>query len=149
MIYDKLTNILRYKGMNSNLDLALDYIYEHRDTLGGDVEILGKEVYGFGCTYDTVAESEAFFEAHAKYADIQIMTKGSEWVDVSDISVLTVDEAHPDRDFWAMSGKAETRVTLEPGSFLLVLPGDAHKLKIQIGQSENVSKAVFKVKVKE
>ena len=149
MIYDKLTNILRYKGMHPNLDLALEHIYANRDSLGGEVEVLGKEVYAFGCTYDTVAESEAFFEAHAKYADIQIMTKGSEWVDVSDISVLTVDEAHPDRDFWAMSGKAEVRVTLEPGSFLLVLPGDAHKLKIQIGNPETVSKAVYKVKIKE
>ena len=149
MIYDKLTNILRYKGMNSNLDLALEHIYANRDALGGDVELQGKEVYGFGCTYDTVTESEAFYEAHAKYADIQIMTKGSEWVDVSDISVLTVDEAHPDRDFWALSGNAEVRVKLEPGSFLLVLPGDAHKLKIQIGNPETVSKAVFKVKVKE
>ena len=149
MIYDKLSNILRYKGLNPNLDLALEHIYANQSSLGAEVELKGRDVYAFGCNYDTVPESEAFFEAHAKYADIQIMTEGSEWVDVSDISVLNVDEAHPDRDFWAMSGKAEVRVTLEPGSFLLVLPGDAHKLKIMMGKPQNVNKAVYKVRMKD
>lgn len=148
MIFDKLTNLPRYKGLHPNLDLALDYIYAHRNALGGHVELLGTDVYGNSFTYDTVAESDTFFEAHANFADIQIMTEGSEWVDVSDIDVLSVDEAHPDRDFWALSGRAQLRVTLEPGYFLLVLPGDAHKLKIMTGTPETVTKAVFKVRVK-
>ena len=88
---------------------------------------------------------EPSFEAHASFADIQIMTDGAERVDVADISVLNVDEAHPDRDFWALSGQEEVQITLAPSSFLLVLPGDAHKLKIQLTQPETVTKAVFKV----
>ena len=148
MIYDKLTNVLRYKGIHPNLDLALEYIYEHLADMPDHVDILDTDVYGNKFTYDTVSMEETFFEAHANFADIQIMTKGAERVDVADISVLNVDEAHPDRDFWALSGRTQLRVRLEPGWFLLVLPGDAHKLKIQLGKPETVTKAVFKVKMK-
>ena len=147
MIFDKLTNIPRYLGTDPKLDLALGYIHSHMDALGGHVDILGTDVYGNSFTYETVTEAETFFEAHAKFADIQIMTSGTELVDVSDIDLLTVDEAHPDRDFWALSGPAQLRDRLEPGWFLLVLPGDAHKLKIQDGNAATVTKAVFKVKV--
>ena len=148
MIYDKLSNVLRYKGIHPNLDLALDYIHEHLHEMPEHVDILGADVYGNIFTYDTVPMDETFFEAHANFADIQIMPRGSEQVDVADISVLNVDEAHPDRDFWALSGKAEVNVDLAPGSFLLVLPGDAHKLKIMKEKPENVTKAVFKVRMK-
>ena len=149
MIYDKLSNILRYKGLHPNLDLALEYIHRSLEEMPGHVELLGTDVYGNVFTYDTVPENESFYEAHAKFADIQIMTRGCERVSVSDISVLTVDEAHPDRDFWALSGMEEVSVLLAPGSFLLVLPGDAHKLKIAVGQPETVTKAVFKVRLKD
>ncbi|MBR2048643.1 MAG: YhcH/YjgK/YiaL family protein [Oscillospiraceae bacterium] len=149
MIFDKLTNIPRYLGMNPKLDLALNYIFAHQDALEGHVELLGADVYGNSFTYETVTEADTFFEAHAKFADIQIMTEGTEFVDVSDIDLLNVDEAHPDRDFWALSGPAQLRVRLEPGWFLLVLPGNAHKLKIQDGNAAAVTKAVFKVKVLE
>lgn len=149
MIYDKLSNILRYQGLHPNLDLAIAHIHSSLDAMTGHVELLGEDVYGNLFTYDTVPVEESFYEAHAKFADIQIMTQGCERVSVSDISVLTVDEAHPDRDFWALSGPEEVSVTLAPGSFLLVLPGDAHKLKIAIGQPETVTKAVFKVRMKD
>lgn len=147
MIYDKLSNILRYKGLHPNLDLALDYIHASLAEMPDHVDLQGTDVYGNVFTYDTVPENESFYEAHAKFADIQIMTRGSERVSVSDISVLTVDEAHPDRDFWALSGQEEVSVILAPGSFLLVLPGDAHKLKIALGEPATVTKAVFKVRM--
>lgn len=149
MIYDKLSNILRYRGLHPNLDLAIEYVHNSLDQMGDHVDLLGADVYGNRFTYETVTEAETFYEAHAKFADLQIMTNGVERVSVSDISVLTVDEAHPERDFWALSGREEVSVLLEPGSFLLVLPGDAHKLKMCVGKPETVTKAVFKIRVKD
>ncbi|MBQ5657435.1 MAG: YhcH/YjgK/YiaL family protein [Bacteroidaceae bacterium] len=148
MIYDKLANINRYYGLNPNLDCAIDYISGNFDEMPDHVDLNGNDVYGNIFTYSTVPEQESFFEAHALYADIQIMRDGSERVAVSDISVLNEDEAHPDRDFWALSGTEEVTIVLAPGSFLIVMPGDAHKLKMQIGESAVVTKSVFKVKVK-
>ena len=70
---------------------------------------------------------------------------GSERVAVSHISVLETDSAQPEKDFWALHGPEETSIVLAPGSFLVVLPGDAHKLKMQLGSPATVTKSVFKV----
>lgn len=148
MIYDKLSNIQRYRGLHINLDLAIDYISGNLSEMPEHIDLSGADVYGNIFTYDTVSDDESFFEAHAKFADIQIMRDGSERIAVSDISVLEIDEAHPDRDFWAMHGPEEVSITLEPGSFLVVLPGDAHKLKMQIDKPATVTKSVFKVRMK-
>lgn len=148
MIYDKLTNIQRYRGLHPNLDLAIEYIHNHLDQMPEKIDLNGTEVYGSIFTYSTIADDASFFEAHAKYADIHIMRTGSERVAVSDISVLETDEAQPDKDFWSMRGPEEASIILAPGSFLIVLPGDAHKLKMQLEAPATVTKSVFKVKMK-
>lgn len=148
MIYDKLSNIKRYYGLHPNLDCAIKYIDSKLDNMPEHIDLKGTDVYGNIFTYATVPDHESFFETHALYADIQIMRDGMERVAVSDISVLNEYEAHPERDFWALNGTEEVSITLAPGSFLIVLPGDAHKLKMQISESAIVTKSVFKVKVK-
>lgn len=145
MIYDKLSNIQRYRGLHPSLDIALDYIHPHLAQMPRHVDLRGEAVYGNIFTYDTVPDAESFFEAHARYADIQIMLEGSERVAVSDISVLETDSAQPEKDFWALHGPEEVSVVLSPGSFLIVLPGDGHKLKMQLAALETVTKSVFKV----
>lgn len=147
MIYDKLTNIHRYRGLHPNLDLAIDYIRENLVQMPQHVDLQGTEVYGNIFTYDTVPDEASFFEAHAKFADIQIMRSGSERVAVSHISQLELDEAKPEDDFWALHGPEEVSITLAPGSFLIVLPGDGHKLKMQLGAPATVTKSVFKVRL--
>ena len=42
-------------------------------------------------------------------------------------------------------GQAEQSLILKPGDFLVVFPGDAHRLKIAVGGAGPVSKVVFKV----
>ncbi len=148
MIYDKLNNIQRYHGLDPNLDLAIDYICQNLKSMPQHIDIKGSDVYGNIFTYRTVPDSESFFEAHESYADIHIMQTGSERVAVSDISVLQTDEFRPEQDFRSMHGPEELSLTLSPGSFLVVFPGDAHKLKMQIGDPANVTKSVFKVKIK-
>lgn len=148
MIYDKLRNIQRYRGLHPNMDLALDYISQSLAEMPEHIELMGKDVYGNICEYSTVPDQESFFEAHARYADIQIMRTGSERVAVSDISVLEIDEAKPAQDFWALHGPEEASIILAPDSFLIVFPGDAHKLKMQIGAPANVSKSVFKIRMR-
>lgn len=148
MIFDKIANISRYCGLNPNLDLAFEHIEKHLDKMPNHIDLNGTDVYGNVFTYDTVPDEDSFFEAHAEFADIHIMRAGIERIAVSDISVLEIDEAHSDCDFWAMHGPEEVSIVLSPGSFLVVLPGDAHKLKMQIEESAAVTKSVFKVKMK-
>lgn len=76
------------------------------------------------------------------------MLSGKERVAVSNVSVLKVDENHPEKDFWVLSGAEEVSIILSPETFLIVLPGDAHKLKMQLAAPSPVTKSVFKVRVK-
>ena len=148
MIFDKITNIDRYRGLHPNLDLAISYIFDHAGKLPERVDISGSDVYANTFSYVTVPDNESFFEAHEAYADIQIMLSGKERVAVSNVSVLKVDENHPEKDFWVLSGAEEVSIILSPETFLIVLPRDAHKLKMQLDAPSPVTKSVFKVRVK-
>ncbi len=147
MIYDKLCNVLNYKGIHPNLDIALDYIHAHLDEMPETIELKGNDVRAFKCAYETVPERDAFFEAHAQFADIQILRSGREKIGVSHISVLEVEEAKPEQDFWRLCGPEEASLVMDDSVFVIVLPGDAHKLKVQLHGPEAVNKTVFKVKM--
>lgn len=147
MIYDRLSNVRKYLGINENLDLALNYIAEHLADMPEEIELKGQDVRAFFNAYQTVPESECFFEAHEKFADIQIMRSGSERIAVSNVDALTVTKSIPENDFQALSGPEDLSVIMKPDSFLIVFPGDAHKLKIMVDKPEDVTKTVFKVKM--
>lgn len=138
-----------YRGIHSNLDLALEHITpEFLSSLGEDrVELKGEEVYCTKFTYETVPAEEAFFEAHKLYLDIHIMLSGAERVDIASPAKLT--QFDHQGDFYAYRGEAEHRLVLSPGSFLVVFPDDAHQIKMQVDGPATVSKAVFKVKINE
>lgn len=147
MIYDRLSNIRNYLGINENLDLALNYIADNLETMPAEIELKGFDVRAFFNEYQTVPVEESFFEAHEQFADIQIMRSGAERIAVSNVDALTVTKSIPENDFWAMEGPEEVSVVLKPDSFLILLPGDAHKLKIMLDKPEDVTKTVFKVKM--
>lgn len=147
MIYDRLSNVRKYLGINENLDIALNYIAEHLSDMPEEIELKGQDVRAFFNAYQTVPESECFFEAHEKFADIQIMRSGSERIAVSNVDVLTVTKSIPENDFQALEGPEDLSVIMKPDSFLIVFPGDAHKLKIMVDKPEDVTKTVFKVKM--
>ena len=140
---------LDYRGIHPNLDLALEHITPgFLSSLGEDrVELKGEEVYCTKFTYETIPEEDAFFEAHRLYLDIHLMLSGSERVELASPSALTqFDEKG---DFYAYHGEGRHSVVLAPGDFLVVFPDDAHKIKMRVDGPETVSKAVFKVKIKE
>ena len=68
-----------YRGIHSNLDLALEHITpEFLSSLGDErVELRAGEVWCTRFTYETVPEEESFFEAHRLYLDIHLMLSGT------------------------------------------------------------------------
>ncbi|MBP3673441.1 MAG: YhcH/YjgK/YiaL family protein [Oscillospiraceae bacterium] len=148
MIYDRIANAKNYLGIHDNLDLALNYIAEHLQDMPDSVELKGSDVRGFRSQYVTVPEEKAFFEDHNVFVDIHMMTSGQERVAVSNIDVLTAYQASVEDDYTLYHGPEDLSVVMQPGSFLIVFPGDAHKVKVAIGEPEQVSKALFKVRVK-
>ena len=148
MIYAKNADALAYRGIHPNLDLALEHITPEflaalRDNQR--VELKGDLVYCTRFTYETIPQEESFFEAHRRYLDIHIMVEGEERVDVNRPEDLKPTDAQEGNDFYAYQGESWHSTVLKPGEFLVVFPGDAHRIKVQVDGPKTVSKAVFKV----
>ena len=149
MIYAENKDASTYRGIHPNLDLALEHITpDFLSRVGYErVQLKGNDVYATRFTYETVPEEESFFEAHQKYLDIHIMVEGSEGVEIAPPGGLTEFDRVEANDFYAYRGAARYRLTLSPGDFLVVFPNDAHRIKMQLGRPENVTKVVFKVRI--
>ena len=148
MIYAKNADALAYRGIHPNLDLALEHITpEFLASLRDNqrVELKGDLVYCTRFTYETIPQEESFFEAHRRYLDIHIMVEGEERVDVNRPEDLKLTDAQEGNDFYAYQGESWNSTVLKPGEFLVVFPGDAHRIKVQVDGPKTVSKAVFKV----
>jgi len=138
-----------YRGIHPNLDLALAHITpEFLSSLGPErAELSGSEVYCTKFTYETVPDEESFFESHRRYLDIHLMLSGSERVELAPPETLAPLRQEPENDFYAYTGAGRYSFVLSPGEFLVVFPGDAHRIKMRVNGPETVSKAVFKVKI--
>ena len=147
MIFAKLTDAADYRGIHPRLDRVIDCLNEEfLHQVGTQTQKLEDDLlYVTRFDYETIPLEEAFFEAHKKYLDVHLMLQGTERVDISHPDVLTMFD-HKD-DFFAYRGEAEQTLLLSPGSFLVVFPGDAHRIKVQVKGPENVSKVVFKLLV--
>jgi biofilm protein TabA len=148
VIYAVNRDAAQYRGIHPNLDRALDHITPaFLNSLKDNVrvELDGMRVYCTRFTYETIPLEENFFEAHRRYLDIHIMLDGQEGVDVAHPEELTLREAKEENDFYAYDGAARFSTVLKPGEFLVVFPGDAHRIKMQLGEPQKVSKAVFKI----
>ena len=148
MIYAKNADALAYRGIHPNLDLALEHITpEFLASLRDNqrVELKGDLVYCTRFSYETIPQEESFFEAHRRYLDIHIMVEGEERVDMNRPEDLKLTDAQEGNDFYAYQGESWHSTVLKPGEFLVVFPGDAHRIKVQVDGPKTVSKAVFKV----
>ena len=150
MIHARLEDAPDYRGIHPRLDRALSLLTP--DFLGkaGTLrqELEGDALFVTRFDYETVPLEESFFEAHRRYLDIHVMVSGCEAVDIARPEKL--EEFTHEGDFWGYHGDAEQRILLSPGDFLVVFPGDAHRLKIMTGdRPEAVSKVVFKILYKE
>ena len=150
MIYAKNEYAGEYRGIHLGLDLALanitpEFLGSLKD--GVRMDLQGDDVYCTRFTYETISDEESFFEAHEKYLDIHLMLSGSERVEIAPPEELERFESKPENDFYAYRGWGRYHLTLRPGDFLVVFPGDAHKIKMYDGAPATVTKAVFKVRI--
>lgn len=147
MIHAKLKDAACYRGIHPLLDRALGLMDEaYLASVPYETRFIeGEELYVTRFDYETIPLEDSFFEAHRRYLDIHIMVKGEERVDISHPDTLSLFE-HKD-DFYAYRGEAEQSLLLKEGDFLVVFPGDAHRIKVRVKDSQNVSKVVFKLRI--
>jgi YhcH/YjgK/YiaL family protein len=155
-IYGLLTEIGVLKIGNARLRSGLEYLLRFdpamfRGKKPGFVEkrvIAGENVYAMHQVYTTKPVSQARFEAHRKYIDLQIIWKGRESiavVPVQGLKVVTPYDAGNDIEFYKFF--RSTSLIMQPGIVAVLFPSDAHAPCLTDARSRVVFKTVVKVKI--
>ena len=117
----------------------------------GDIEdgkhIISEDIYVNVQSYST--KSDADFEAHREYIDIQYIIEGREYIGVMDYNNCTPKIPYSaENDIEFLSGDGEY-TELKHGEFMILYPSDAHKPSISVDKDNpaSVRKAVVKVKI--
>lgn len=145
MIYDRMERLTQYKGLNANLDKAIDYALAHPfDSL-----VPGRnDVDGDNCWIsNNVAElgpEPARYERHLEYIDLQIPIDEGEIISVRPVEEL--EWASLDKETVFADGAPGTPVDLKPGTFAIFFPGDAHSCGLSKSGQARVRKLVGKAK---
>lgn len=148
MLYDSLDHIESYQGIHPGVYRGLQLLRDTDFTRLEDqrYEVEGDRLFFFLQTYDNKPENDTP-EAHRKYIDIQCLLSGREQMGIAPLEAMTQEvEARPEGDIWLYRGPVD-RVTLVPGRFAVLWPGDAHAPGIAVDKPERCRKCVVKVKV--
>lgn len=149
MIYDKFSNLGLYKGMNPNLDTAIDFITTH------DLNELplGKNVVDGTNVYINVMDAKASpveeraYEIHKNYMDIQIDLVGVERIDTGDCTKMEVDEYDEEKDVAKATAVDLAQCLIGPGNFIICMAGEPHKPNIAVSEDTVLKKVVCKVHI--
>ena len=149
MIKDKLENANTYYGISENFKKGLEWLQNNDlKTLPEGKHIIDSDnVYANIQSYNT--KDDAPYEAHRKYADIQLMINGSEKIGITDYSACNVIEMYDsEKDIEFLSyNKEDFYIKIQEGEFLILFPQDAHKPSINSGKKQSVKKVVVKIKL--
>jgi YhcH/YjgK/YiaL family protein len=150
MIVDHISNWKQYP-----LGAAWESVFAFLSTLSRDAEekeypLMGEQMFARVMSYPTKSETagDAVLESHRVYADIHMALIDSERIAVYPRHTLAVKDAYdPSRDveFYTFTQKAALQLSMQPGSFALLLPNDAHMPGLH---AENGTGTVKKVVVK-
>ena len=129
MIFDKLSNMILYKGMNSNLDTAIDFLSSHNlaELPLGRTEIDGDKVFLNKMEATSVPADAKQYEMHKKYMDIQIVVSGAEQVDTGDGFPENCPDFSVEKDIGFMDCAKLADCILLPGNFTICMAEEPHK----------------------
>jgi YhcH/YjgK/YiaL family protein len=150
MIIDNKDEIKNYRGISAALDKGFDFIEQHDFATieTGRYVIDGDNVYATVMSLQSKKRSNAKFEAHQKYIDIQFIYGGTEIMIWQNTSGLTVSQPYDDTKditFFDENNRGES-FKITAGYFVVFFPGDAHMPDICDNMPADVKKVVVKVK---
>lgn len=148
MIFDRISNVASYFGINQELDLGLKHIQniEFLTLAKGRNEVWDDQVFVNRIEYTTESEEHRVWEAHHDYLDIHLVFEGVEIVQISNISAMQETKAYSrDIDAALFDGKPEISAQMRPGMFLVCFPQDVHRSGVMVDEPSDVKKIVCKV----
>lgn len=147
MIFGNINEKNTFGALEEALKECMDYVKNH-DLAAyekGSHEIDGERLFVNIVEYATTTPENRFWEAHRKYLDVHVMLWGEEQIDLNFIGNLEQKDFVEKDDFLPLEGEPNAHVVLRSGDFLVCYPGDGHRTAVQVSESCNIKKAIFKV----
>ena len=150
MLATSLDLVTKHNYLEQKFKNAYQWLKEH-DTANmedGTYDICDG-VFAMVQRYDTIPFSEARFESHKDYYDIQYIAKGTESFGMALVKDCELVETIEKNDVsFYKTPKFYTQVNLKSGDLVVVPPEEVHQPRAQYnGQKDFVVKVVIKVKV--
>ena len=150
MLATSLDLVTKHDYLEQECKNAYQWLKEH-DTANmedGTYDICDG-VFAMVQRYDTIPFSEARFESHKDYYDIQYIAKGTESFGMALVKDCELVETIEKNDVsFYKTPKFYTQVNLKSGDLVVVPPEEVHQPRAQYnGQKDFVVKVVIKVKV--
>lgn len=150
MLATSLDLVTKHDYLEQKFKKAYQWLKEH-DTANmedGTYDICDG-VFAMVQRYDTIPFSEARFESHKDYYDIQYIAKGTESFGMALVKDCELVETIEKNDVsFYKTPKFYTQVNLKSGDLVVVPPEEVHQPRAQYnGQKDFVVKVVIKVKV--
>ncbi len=129
MILDRLENAALYRSLGPRIVLALDYLgrTDFASIPNGRYELDGDRVFALVQRYRPKSPTEARWEAHRQYVDVQYIAEGVERMGYAPLGDgLAIQGAYdPEKDviFFDVQGDF---FTLRAGGFTIFHPSDVH-----------------------
>lgn len=146
MLIDTILHTSAYDRLDAGLREAIQFLQSAdlaRLTCGRH-PIDGDRLYAVVSEYRTKLREEGRWEAHRRYLDVHVIASGIEAIGYAAAGALETVEEEPERDLVWLRGSGDI-ITLLPGEFLVVWPGEGHMPGLAIGEPEVVKKVVVKV----
>ena len=150
MIQDRIKNGKLYAKMGSNFAEAFAWLEKVNpaELTPGRIEVKGEEIYALVQQYTTKPLSQGFLETHKRYADIQVVLKGSERMGYCFNEGLSITQPYTDeKDVEKYEYRDCSQLIVNAGNFALFLPDDAHAPQLAVNEPAEILKIVMKVKV--
>ena len=149
MIYDKIENISRYRGVQKGLDVLIDWL-EHNDyrTLEvGRHDILGDKVFANVQEPETRHAADARFEVHHRYMDVQVDVCGRESFSVAQSPLTDETEFDEANDFALGDAQSHVEGDLDECRFVDYMVGEPHMPNVEFPGDgiKKIKKICFKV----
>ncbi|MFN0138045.1 MAG: YhcH/YjgK/YiaL family protein [Phycisphaerae bacterium] len=147
MIIDGVENLRLYAALHPNLARTAAFLrsVDLAALPEGRIEIADDDAFALVQSYESKPLVAGKWEAHLKYADVQIVVSGVEQIGYGRLSDMRVTEPYDaDRDVGFFDGAGQF-ARVDAGMFMILLPHDVHMPQIAVGEPGMVRKIVCKV----
>lgn len=147
MIIDNIKNARLYYCLGERFEKALRFLQENdicRLEKGKHI-IFSDEVYANIREYVTRKKEACMLEGHRKYADIQYIAKGMEYIGYSYIGNCTEITSYDEQKDLVFYEGYSQNILMSKDTFIILFPDDIHMPGICCGSPQQVIKVNMKV----